>query len=55
MSDKDKLIEHLTAERDKAREEAGVFKYRMEHYQREMAIHLRVAEDRKAEIERLTA
>jgi len=35
------LIAHLTAERDKAREEAGVYKYRMEHYEREMYIYLR--------------
>ena len=51
--DKDALIEHLTAERDKAREEAGVYKYRMEHYQREMYIHLRISQERKAEVERL--
>jgi len=54
MSDKDKLIGHLTAERDKAREEAGVYKYRMEHYKAEMQIHLRISLERKAEIERLT-
>lgn len=34
------LIAHLTAERDRAREEAGVYKYRMEHYNREMYIYL---------------
>jgi len=53
MSHKDKLIKHLTAERDKAREEAGVYKYRMEHYQREMMIHLRISQDRKAELDRI--
>jgi hypothetical protein len=35
------LIAHLTAERDRAREDAGVYKYRMEHYEREMYIYLR--------------
>lgn len=55
MSNKDELIAHLTAERDKAREEAGVYKYRMDHYKAEMQIHLRISLERKAEIERLTA
>jgi hypothetical protein len=50
---KDKLIEHLQAERDKAREDAGVYKYRMEHYEREMQIHLRISQDRKAELDRI--
>ena len=47
------LIEHLQAERDKAREDAGVYKYRMEHYEREMQIHLRISQDRKAELDRI--
>ena len=53
MSGKDKLIAHLTEERDKAREEAGVYKYRMEHYQSEMQIHLRISQERKAELDRI--
>jgi len=53
MSNKDELIAHLTAERDKAREEAGVYKYRMDHYKAGMQIHLRISLERKAEIERL--
>ena len=55
MSFKDQLIEHLTAERDKAREEAGIYKYRMEHYQAEMYIHLRNSVDRKEQLDLLTA
>lgn len=47
------LIAHLTEERDKAREEAGVYKYRMEHYQAEMMIHLRNSIARQEELERL--
>jgi len=50
---KDKLIEHLQTERDKAREDAGIYKYRMEHYEREMQIHLRISQDRKAELDRI--
>jgi len=55
MGFKDQLIEHLTKERDEAREEAGVYKYRMEHYQAEMYIHLRNSLDRKEQLDLLTA
>lgn len=55
MSDKDQRIKDLIEERDKAREDVGVYKYRMKHYEQEMYIHLRISQERKAEIERLTA
>ena len=53
MSYKDELIAHLQAERDEAREQAGVYKDRMEHYCKEMQIFLRLSEDRKEELQRL--
>jgi len=53
MSYKDDLIAHLQAERDEAREQAGVYKYRMEHYRAEMYIHLRNSMDRKEELQLL--
>ena len=53
MSYKDELIAHLQAERDEAREQAGVYKYWMEHYCKEMQIFLRQSEDRKEELQRL--
>jgi hypothetical protein len=51
MSGKDKLIAHLTEERDKAREEAGVYKYRMEHYQSGNADPPSHQPERKAELD----